>query len=383
MDFSWAPEQIALRDRVREFARAELNDRVLDRDRAGEFSRAAWQKCADFGIQSLAIPAGYNASGETTDLLSATLAMEAVGYGCRDNGLTFALNTQMWTVQYPIWKFGTEAQKTRYLPDLCAGRRIGAHAITEPESGSDVFSLQTHSRPVPGGYRLDGRKRLVSLAPIADVALVFATIDPAKGRWGITAFLVDLDSPGIERSVAHSKLGLWTVPMGDITFTDCFVPEANRLGPEGAGASISNSSLGVERCFILASHLGAMDYQLEKTIEYSRTRHQFEQPIGRYQSVSNRVADMKLRLETARLLLYKVAWMNQQGQPLTLDAALLKLHLSESFVSSSMDAVRIHGGNGYLAEWEVERDLRDSIGGVLYAGTTDIQRVIIARLLGL
>lgn len=178
-------------------------------------------------------------------------------------------------------------------------------------------------------------------------------------------------------------MGLRTVPMSDFTLTDCFVPESRRLGPEGAGASISNSSLEVERCCILASQLGAMDRQLRQSVEYARTRRQFDKPIGKFQSVSNRVADMKLRLETARLLLYKVAWLKQQGRPAMLEAALLKLHLSECFVESSLDAVRIHGGNGYLSEFHVERDLRDAVGGVLYAGTTDIQRMMVARLLGL
>jgi alkylation response protein AidB-like acyl-CoA dehydrogenase len=170
--------------------------------------------------------------------------------------------------------------------------------------------------------------------------------------------------------------------MGDLFFEDCAVPVENRLGPEGAGVSISNHSLVWERCSILASHLGAMERQIEQTIRYAKERQQFGQPIGVFQSVSNRIADMKLRLEAARLLLYKVAWMKSQGQSAMMESALLKLFLSESFLQSSMDAVRIHGGNGYLAEYGVERDLRDAVGGVLYAGTSDIQRNIIARLLG-
>ncbi len=383
MDFSWTAEQVALKDKVIAFARESLSDRVLERDTEGEFPHVGWRKCAEFGIQSMAIPAEFNSSGVDTDLLSATLAMEALGYGCRDNGLTFALNTQMWTVQYPIHRFGTDAQKREYLPKMCAGELIGAHAITERESGSDVFALQTHAKRVDGGYLLNGTKRFVSLGPIADLALMFVTLDPSKAKWGVTALLVPTDSPGLKVSAPQQKMGLGTVPMGDIVVTDCFVAEANRLGPEGAGASISTSCLGVERCFILASHLGAMEHQLENAIHYARTRRQFGQPIGKFQSVSNRVADMKLRLETARLLLYQVAWLSQQNKSVMLESALLKLHLSESFVASSMDALRIHGGNGYLREFEVERDLRDSIGGVLYAGTTDIQRVLIARILGL
>lgn len=383
MDFSWSEEQLAYRDKVIAFARAHLDDDVVERDRTGAFSKDHWTACAKFGIQSLSIPSAYNASGEDTDLLTAVLAMEAMGYACRDNGLTFALNTQMWTVQYPILKFGTEGQKKKYLPAMCAGALVGAHSLTEPDSGSDAFSLSATARPCPGGYRLDGTKSYVTLGSVADVALIFATCDAGKGKWGITAFLVDAANTGFEFSPVQDKMGLRTVPMADITLTDCFVSLENRLGPEGAGVSISSSCLELERCCILASQLGAMDRQLEESISYAKTRRQFGQPIGKFQSVSNRIADMRLRLETARLLLYKVAWLRHHERPAMLEAALLKLHLSESFVESGLDAIRTRGGAGYLTASGVERDLRDAIGGLLYAGTSDIQRVIVARLLGL
>ena len=383
MDFSWTEQQLAYRDTVIAFAREKLADDVISRDKTGEFPYDHWKACAGFGVQSLSIPKEYNASGVDTDLMTAVLAMEAMGVGCKDNGLTFALNTQMWTVQYPIYKFGTEEQKQKYLPSMCSGELIGAHSLTEPESGSDAFALQTTATPCDGGYRLNGTKSYISLGTIAEVALVFATCDPAKGKWGVTGFLVDTDSSGFTVGPPRDKLGLRTVPMSDVTLADCFVPESQRLGPEGAGVSISTSCLELERCCILASQLGAMERQLDATVAYAKTRRQFDQPIGKFQSVSNRVADMKLRLETARLLLYKVAWLRQHSRPAMLEAALLKLHLSEAFVESSMDAIRTHGGAGYMTETEVERDFRDAVGGVLYAGTSDIQRVIIARLLGL
>ncbi len=383
MDFSWAPEQLAFRDRIVEFAVGHLNEDVVGRDREGRFPRDLWKKCADFGLLSMAVPAEYNTTGADTDLMTAVLAMEGLGYGCRDNGFAFGLSAQMWTVQHPINRFGSDEQKQRYLPAMCAGDLIGAHAVTEPEAGSDHLALATVAEPVDGGYRLTGTKQYITFGPIADVALVFATLDPAKGRWGLTAFLVDTDSPGCTRSEVRDKMGLRTIPLGDLVFDGCFVPEANRVGPEGAGASISGGALGVERTFILASQIGAMQYQLDEAVRYARTRRQFGQPIGKFQSVSNRIADMKLALETARLLLYKVAWMLDNDESVTLDAALLKLHLSESFISSSLDAIRIHGGSGYLTDNGIERDLRDAVGGVLYAGTSDIQRLLIARILGL
>ena len=172
-------------------------------------------------------------------------------------------------------------------------------------------------------------------------------------------------------------------PMGELVFQDCFVPEENRLGAEGSGAKIFNHSMEWERSCILASHVGAMERQLEECIAYARERQQYGQPIGKFQSVANRIADMKVRLETARLILYKVAWLKKTGKPAVMEAALAKLYLSEAFVQSSLDAIRIHGGYGYMTEFEVERDLRDAVGGTLYSGTSDIQRNIIARLLGL
>lgn len=372
-----------MRTRIVEFAHTELSDDVVERDASGEFARESWKRCAAFGFQSMSVPAQYNTTGEDTTLLSGVLALEAFGYGCNDNGLGFALAAQMWTVQLPIVHYGTESQKERYLRPMCAGDLIGAHAVTEPDAGSDHLALSTVAEKVDGGYRLTGSKRYISLAPIADVALIFATTDPAKGRWGLTAFLVDIPSEGLTVSEPRNKMGLRTVPMGDIELDNCFVPEDNRLGPEGAAASMSGSSLNIERTFILANQVGAMERQLEAAVEFARNRRQFGKPIGKFQSVSNRIADMRLNLETARLLLYKVAWMLDQGEDVTVESALLKLHVSEAFLETSLDAIRVMGGAGYMAENDVERDLRDAVGGVIYAGTSDIQRVVIARMLGL
>ena len=381
MDFGWTEEQLARRQDALAFARAELADDELPlRDQEGRFSRELWDRCARYGILGLSVPAEYG--GEELDLPTAMLIMEGLGEGCADNGLTFALNAQLWTVQRPIVRFGTEEQKRQFLPGLSQGRLTGAHALTEPEAGSDAFSLTTRAERHGAGYVLNGGKCLVTMAPLADVALVFAVTNPDAGKWGISAFLVERGTPGFSASPVQQKMGLRTVPIGSLAFQDCEVPESSRLGPEGAGVSISSHSLEVERCCILASQLGAMDRQLGRAIGHARTRRQFGQPIGKFQSVSNRIADMKLRIETARLLLYKVAWLVERGKPAMMEAALLKLYLSEAFVESGMDAIRIHGGDGYLSETGVERDLRDAIGGVIYAGTSDIQRNIVARLLG-
>ena len=309
--------------------------------------------------------------------------MESLGYACPDNGLTFALNAQIWTVQLPILQFGSDAQRDAYLPRLSSGDWIGCHAISEPDAGSDVFNMKTVATKADGGYLLNGQKHYISLAPVADLALVFALTDPSAGRWGVSGFIVETSSGGVLVGENRPKMGLRTVPFGDIVFDDCFVPESNRLGPEGAGMSLSTSFLEWERCSILASQIGAMQRQLEQTIRYAKERRQFGKPIGKNQAVANRIVDMKLRLETARLMLYKTAWLKQVGKPAMLEAALLKLCLSEAFVSSSMDAIRVHGGRGYVSEYGVERDLRDAMGGTIYAGTSDIQRNIVAKLLEL
>lgn len=381
MDFSWTEEQLKYKQAVIEFAQKELNKGLAEHEREGELPRENWKKCAQFGILGLAIPEEYG--GSAADILTTMLVMEGLGYGCRDNGLIFAMNAQMWSVQHPILTFGSEAQKQKYLPGLCSGELIGAHGMSEPDSGSDAYSLRMRVARTEDGYVLNGSKMFVTNAPVADVALVFATTDPKKGMGAISAFLVDKGTPGFRVSRSIEKMGLRTSPMGELIFEDCCVPVESRLGPEGAGVPIFNSSMEWERSCILGSHVGAMEHQLEEAVRYARERKQFGQAIGKFQSVANRIADMKVKLETARLLLYKVAWLKKIGKPAVMEAAMAKLYLSECFVQSSLDAIRTYGGYGYMTELEVERDLRDAVGGLLYSGTSDIQRMIIARWLGL
>jgi alkylation response protein AidB-like acyl-CoA dehydrogenase len=364
------------------FARRELADDVISRDRDGTFARDLWQKCADFGILGLAAPAEFGGHGPI-DVFRSVVAMEGLGYGCPDTGLVLALNAQMWAVQSTLSLFGTTDQQHRYLPGLVDGSLLGCHALTEAGSGSDVFTMSTTAGRVEGGYVLNGRKRLVTLAPVADLAIVFASTDPARGKWGLTAFVVERRSEGYRASPNQSKMGLRTAPFGEITFTDCFVPEANRIGKEGAGFSICNHSLEYDRCCILSGKLGTMRRQLEQAVRFAKDRRQFGKPIGEFQSVSNRIADMRLRIEISRLLLYRLAALKLRGKPTMLESSMLKLYLSEAFTASSLDAIRIGGGSAYLTDTGTERDLRDAVGGILYAGTSDIQRNIIAKLTGL
>ncbi len=295
MDFSWPEEYLTYQQEVIKFAQQELNADVIENDQQGQFPREQWEKCANFGIQGLSIPKSLGGSLEEVDFLRAMLAMEGLGYGCEDNGLAFGLNAQMWTVQVPILYFGNEEQKQKYLPTMAAGQLIGSHALTEPEAGSDIFNMQMRAEKVEGGYLLNGKKHLITFAPIADFALVFANSNPKLGRWGVSAFLVDKGTAGFKASTVRSKMGLRSIPIGEFDFEDCLIPEENRLGSLGVGFSVMNHSLEYDRCCILASQLGAMQRQLENAIEFVKGRQQFGQSIGNFQSVSNRIADMKLR----------------------------------------------------------------------------------------
>jgi len=379
MDFSWNAEQLALKKTIIDFSRKELNQDMIKRDKSASFSWKEWKKCAELGILGLPVPEEYG--GNNLDILTIILAMEGLGYGCKDNGLIFAINSQMWSCEEPVLKFGSEAQKKKYLPGLCAGEFVGGHAMTEPDSGSDAFSLQTHAVKQKDKYILNGSKMFTTNAPIADLLIVFALTDRTKAWGGISAFIVEKGTCGFSISREIDKLGLKTSPVGELSFNDCEVPAENLLGREGMGMAIFNSEMEWERSCLFACHLGAMERQLETCISYAKERHQFGQPIGKFQSVANKIADMKARIELARLLLYKVGWLKSRGEKGLIEAAIAKLFVSESFVQSSLDAVQIHGGYGYMTETEVERDLRDSVASTIYSGTSEIQRNVIAQWL--
>lgn len=381
MDFSWSEEQTQLRTAVLELAREELNEGIVERDRAGTFNREGWNKLAQFGVQGLPIPAEYGGAG--LDALTTIGVLESLGHGCRDNGLVFSVNAHMWTVEIPLLDFGTDEQKQRMLPKLVSGEWIGGNAMSEPGSGSDAYGLTTRAELQGDHYLLNGNKTWVTNGGVADVLVVFATLDPQKGARGISAFLVEKGSPGFEVGTKLQKMGLRTSPMNELFFNDCVVPVENRLGKEGAGSNLFTHSMTWERSSILASAVGSMQRLLELSIAYSKERKQFGKAIGNFQLVANKIVDMKLRLETARALLYQAAWLRTQGRSIFLEAALAKLHISESWVLSAQDALQLHGGYGYMEEAEIERELRDAIGSRIYSGTSEIQRMIIASLLGL
>jgi alkylation response protein AidB-like acyl-CoA dehydrogenase len=377
MNFQLSDHQQTLQNAAIEFAHRELSSNMLEHDAQQIFSRDRWKKCASFGVQGLPISREYGGGG--SDAITIIAIMEGLGYGGLDNGLLFAINAHIWTTSMPLLKYGTADQKKKYLPGLCDGSLIGANGASEPNAGSDIFSMQTRVTRNGPDYVLNGKKVFVTNAPIADMFVVYGTLDPRLRATGICAFIIERGTPGLSVGKKKNKMGLRTALMAEVVLENCRVPATALLGREGRGAEVFNYSMAWERACILATCLGTMRRQLERCINHARTRKQFGESIGKFQSVANRIVDMKLRYETARLLTYKVAWLIQEDKSADIDAAMAKLYVSESFVKSCLDAVQIHGGSGFMTELELERELRDSVGSTLYSGTSEIQRNVIAR----
>jgi alkylation response protein AidB-like acyl-CoA dehydrogenase len=382
MEFDLSEDQQALRTSIIRFAREVLNHGVKERDREQAFARDLWRRCGEAGIQGLPVPEEYGGSG--LDGLSTAVALEALGYGCHDGGLVFSLCAHLLSCVVPVWQHGTESQKRRYLPGLCDGTLVGVHAMSEPGSGSDAFALATRAERDGDGFRVNGTKTFISNGPVADVVIVFAVTDPAKGyHGGITAFLVDATAPGFRVSQRFEKMGLRTSPLSGLVFEDLRVSGDAVLGGVGGGTGVFTQAMDWERVCLFASHVGTMERLLETSVTYARTRTQFGQPIGKFQDVAHKIVDMKVHLEAARLLTYRAAWRLGRTRAVSMDAAMAKLFVSESLVRTALDTVQIHGGYGYMTEYEVERALRDAVGSTLYSGTSEMQRNIVARWLGL
>jgi alkylation response protein AidB-like acyl-CoA dehydrogenase len=381
VEFGWTDDQRQIGQAAVEFARRELNTDLAARDHEARFPRKAWLRCAEFGVQGLPIPLALG--GQGADLVTTVHVLESLGYGCADNGLLFALNAHMWSCAVPIWKLGNDTQRRRYLPSLCDGSMIGTDAVTEAGSGSDAYAVSTRAIPDGNDYILNGTKIFITNASLADVGLVLARSAGTGSVADLCMFVVEFDWPGITVSLPFDKLGLRTSPLCEITFTDCRVPASALLGAPGAGMAVCSACIEWERSFILASALGTMRRQLEESVRHASDHSRFGQPIGKNQSVANRIVDMCVRLDAARLLMYRVAWLKDQGKHAMLDSAIVKLYLSEAFVESSAAAFQTFGAQAYIAGTAQERDLRDSLASRIYAGTSDIQRVVISRLLGL
>jgi alkylation response protein AidB-like acyl-CoA dehydrogenase len=381
MDFQLSNQQVEFRETMASFARTALTPGALERDERREFSQSLWNKCADMNIFGLPLPENFG--GIAADVPSIVSAMEGLGYGCRDNGLLFSINTQLWSCEIPILHFGSDEQKSRYLPRLCTGQLIGGHAMTEPNTGSDAFSIQTSAVYEGGHYRINGSKMFITNAPVADIMIVFARTRPGNTFMGISAFIVERETPGVVFGKNIEMMGLRTCPIGEISFCDCMIPESNRLGKEGAGAAIFNSEMEWERSCLFACHIGTMQRIVEQCADYSRKRRQAGHPIGSYQAVAHRIADMKVRIELSRLMVYKIACSKMNNESVPMDAAIGKLYISEALVATCREAVQLFGAYGYSKEYEIERDFRDAVASTIYSGTSEIQRNTICRLMDL
>jgi len=382
MDYSLTTNQQTLQKELKTFVQQEVNTQLCSEGWPVSFNRDLWKKCADAGLLSLGTKETRGLVRDS-DFITMVIALETLGYTCSDNGLPFALATQVCTVQQSLLHHGSVEQKETFLAGSIEGILIGCHAMTEPEAGSDSSNISMLATPTNDGFSLTGEKIMIGLAPVADYCILFATVNPDAGRWGQTAFLIPTNTPGLTVNGPIKKLGLDSSPMGTITLSNCEIPANYLLGPQGAGAAIANHSLEFERTCILASQVGRMQRQLEIALDHAKSRKQFGRPVVEFQAVSHRLADMRVRIETARLLLYKTAWKIDQGQRAMLESSMLKLIISESFLTSSIDSMRIFGGYSYINEHETGKDVCDALGGVLYAGTSDIQRNIIAGLIEL
>ena len=382
MDFSYSPEQETLRREIIKFARETLSTGVIERDRHQEFPRDLWQACGSMGLQGLPVPEALGGAG--LDPLSSAIALEAFGYGCRDNGLVFSVCAHLLSCVVPLWRFGNEEQQQKYLPRLCNGTLIGIHAMTEPGSGSDSFALKTRAERDGDGYRINGSKTFITNAPVADVIIVFALTDATKGyHGGVTAFLMERDTPGLTASKKIEKMGIRTSPFGELAFDDVRVPASSILGSLGGGSAIFTHAMDWERILLFATHVGQMERLLELGVAYARTRQQGGKAISKYQGVSHKLADLKVQLEVARLLLYRSATRLDKTRAVSLDAAMTKLFVSESLVRGALDVLQVFAGYGYSVEYEIEREVRDALGSKIYSGTSEVQRNIIASWLHL
>jgi alkylation response protein AidB-like acyl-CoA dehydrogenase len=376
----WNEDQRALRTAIMELGDVLSKDHIA-RDSTGEFAREAWDRIRDTGL--LGIPFGTEWGGLGQDLLTTMYVLEGLGYSCRDGGLNFSTSTHIVSAGVPLQRFGSAALKHRYLPKICDGSAIGAHAITESGGGSDVMSMRAFAEADGEEFVLNGSKVFISNAPIADLFVVYARTGKRHSPAAITAFLVERGTPGLAIGNPISKMGLRTSPLSELFLDGCRVPRDNIMGSVGAGFLILNHVMKWEILCSFVINVGEMQHRLERCIDYARTRVQFGQTIGSYQSVSNKIVEMKIGVETARKWLYDTAEKLLLDEDVTNDVAISKLVASENNVSSALAAVQIFGGYGYTTEYGLEKDLRNSVAGTIYSGTSDIQRQRIASMIGL
>lgn len=377
--FGLTEQQEAIRRTVGDFARKEIAPHLLRWEEEGAIPREVFQRLADLGLTGLLIPEEYGGIGGdhmTLAVVYEELATQT-GSGCME----YAIHA---SVQHSILAYGTEEQKNRYLPDLVSGKLLGAFALTEPCGGSDAAAMQTTARRDGGGYVLNGSKCFITNGGRADLYMVMAKTDKEKGARGVSAFLIENGTPGFTFGKTEDKLGVRYQATRELFFQDCCAPADSLLGKEGEGFKAAMANIDGARICAAATGLGIAQASLNCAVEYSKQRVAFGAPIATFQGLQFMMADMAVQVEASRLLIYKAAWLLDQGLPATQLCSMAKLFATDAGMKVSTDAVQILGGYGYTKEYPVERYFREAKLGQIAEGTNQIQRIIIARhLLGL
>jgi len=378
MDFSLSEEQCLLRDSLREFVLREVLPEAGELDRASLFPARAVRRLAEMGLLGMSIPEAYGGAG--LDALGAALAIEEIARGSASLAVTVSVTNSVCAG--PIARYGSEDQKRRYLPRLASGEILGGFSLTEPDSGSDAAHLRTRARREGDAYLLSGDKAWVTNVVEGQVFVLLAATDPSQGARGLTAFLVEKSFPGFTFGKVEDKMGLRSSLTGSILLQECRVPVANRLGEEGQGFKIAMTTLDGARIGIAAQAVGIARGALEESIAFSKQRKAFGQPINQFQAIQFMLADMSTSIEAARLLVHRAARLRDLGNAaFTREASMAKLFASEMVNRVAYQAVQIHGACGYSREYPVERYYRDARVTTIYEGTSEIQRLVIARKL--
>lgn len=377
MNFRLSEEHEMIRKMVRDFAKNEVAPTAAERDEEERFDKGLFDKMAELGLTGIPWPEEYGGIG--SDYVAYCIAVEELSRVCASTGVTLSAHTSL--ASWPIFKFGTEEQKQRYLRPLATGEKIGAYGLTEPGSGSDSGAMRTMARRDGDDYILNGSKIFITNGGVADTYVVFALTDPEKKQRGTTAFIVEKDFKGFSVGKKEKKLGIRSSPTTEIIFEECRVPKENLLGEEGDGFKIAMMTLDGGRNGIAAQAVGIAQGALDAATEYAKERIQFGKPISAQQGVGFKLADMATSVEAARLLTYQAAWLESQGLPYGKESAMSKLFAGDAAMRVTTDAVQIFGGYGYTKDYPVERFMRDAKITQIYEGTQEIQRLVISRML--
>jgi alkylation response protein AidB-like acyl-CoA dehydrogenase len=375
MDFELTEEQKQIRDLAREFAQKEIAPIAPTFDASGEFPRETIRKMGELGLMGIEIPVEYGGAG--LDTVCYVLAMEEISKADASHGTIMSVNNSLFC--HGLYKFGSAAQKEKYLVPVASGKKIGAYSLTEPQSGSDAGNMKTMAVLNDDTYVINGRKSWVTSGPVADFIVLFAMVHPELKHKGTAAFVIDTTQPGLTRGKVEPKLGIRASATCEIFYDNYRVPASERVGGEGDGFKIAMTILDAGRIGIAAQALGIAQAAFEASVKYAREREAFGSKIGEFQAIQWMLADMATRIEAARLLTYNAALKKSRGEKFTRDASMAKLYASETAMWVTTKAIQIHGGMGYSKELPLERYFRDAKITEIYEGTSEIQRLVIAR----